>query len=129
MVDERRPPADVDPPGQWGQLCLRFHDLRRGAREFGWGDRFRKLAAASDGDLAEWLTLAEDIRVRREEALGVAMHSIDEYVAELARRGIAEQDERSRDYVCPDGRCPRRALALFDEAPTCDLLGQPMIKS
>jgi hypothetical protein len=94
MVDEGDRPDDVDPTGQWGQICLRFHDLRR-----------------------------------KQQVLGVAMQSIDDHVAELARRGIAEDDQRSREYVCPDGRCSRRAAALFDEAPTCELLGRPMEKS
>jgi hypothetical protein len=129
MVDEGDRPDDVDPTGQWGQICLRFHDLRRGAREFGWGDRFRTLSERPGGDLAEWLILAENIRVRKQQVLGVAMQSIDDHVAELARRGIAEDDQRSREYVCPDGRCSRRAAALFDEAPTCELLGRPMEKS
>lgn len=129
MVDERPEPAAVDPAGQWQQICLYFHDLLRGAREVGLGQRFRELTDGGGDDLAEWLALAEQIRDRRRQVLGVAMHSIDELAAELARWGIAEHDRRGRDYRCPDGRCSRLEPALFDEAPDCDLLGQHMIKA
>jgi len=129
MVDERHDPADGDPAAQWRQICLRFHDLRRGAIEFGLSDRFRELAGGDGGGLAEWLALAEEIRLRQQRALGVVMGSIDDHIAELARRGIAEDDQRSRDYVCPDGRCSRRESALFGGAPACEVQNGDMIKS
>ncbi|GAB1818586.1 hypothetical protein [Herbidospora sp. RD11066] len=117
----------MDEAGQWRQICLRFHDLRRGARRSGLGARFDALDRDPDSRLTDWLELAEQIRAKEVQTLGVAMPMID-LAAALSRQGIGHGDDRPRDYVCPDRRCVRREEPLLGEAPRCDLRNDKMIK-
>jgi hypothetical protein len=127
MDDERDKRPNGDDAARWRQICLRFHDLRRGAREFGLDGSLEKLTKDPVGDLAGWLELDKQIQIKKEQTLGVAMPMID-LAADLSKQGIGYGDDRPRPYVCPDHRCTRRDPALFGEPPSCDLLDREMIK-
>lgn len=128
MDDERDQRRSADDAARWRQICLRFHDLRRDAREFRLGDRFDALTKDPVGDLAGWSELSKQIQLRKEQALGVAMPMID-LAAELSRQGIGHGADRPRQYVCPGNRCSREERALFGEPPLCDLLDRKMIEA
>jgi hypothetical protein len=126
---------DADPRDDtvsWAQICLEFHDLRRGAnRHRVLVGRFRALLAASRAgadQLKDWLAFRKEIRDRDGEEEQYARNHFDGNVLDsLDVFGIGLDEPDTQEYVCPTGQCARRAAALFGGPPPCDLRDRPMV--
>jgi hypothetical protein len=128
--------ADLrDDAVSWAQICLEFHDLRRGANRHLLVDRFRALLAASRAgadQLKDWLAFRKEIIDRDDEEEQYARNHFDGNVLDSVDLfGIGFDETDAQEYVCPT-RCPtrqcaRRAAALFGEPPPCDLRDRPMV--
>jgi hypothetical protein len=103
-------------------LCAQLPVLRVAADRYGWRDRLdREIAAVQDGGSA--------VRACRRLGLPIdpdQQKSADGQLASLAALGLDSVTVEG-DYLCPHGRCGRRAHAdQHGRQPVCALDSTPM---